>query len=197
MTESIPTIIILARRQASDRTSLANNRAIFNQVRLSYRPANCPDPTSSPIIAPVGCKVISLPTRPTVPAHIGQLSSNQHAPDWKEAIFENFTKMQRTGTWSAPLLRSSVPSSKCILNPRISFRVKDTPQPHVYELQGRTCADGNKQKQFLDFDDSYSPVGTIDSIRLLLAIAASKRLTLQVLDISNAFQNSIIFDPEE
>ncbi len=90
--------------------------------------------------------------------------------------------MHNTGTWSAPLLHSSVPPGKSILNPRISFRVKDTATPHVYELQGRTCADGNKQRQFIDFTDSYSPVGTIDSIRFLLAIAASKGLTLSVLD---------------
>jgi hypothetical protein len=170
---------------------------MFNQVRLSYRPTHLSKPSKTPIIAPVGCKVVSQPTRPTAPEHIGKLSSNPHASDWKEAIFENYSKMDHTGTWSAPLLCSSAPSGKSILNPRISFRVKDTTQPHTYELQGRTCANGNKQKQFIDFTDSYSPVGTIDSIRHLLAIAASQRLTLHVLDSTNAFQSSIIFDPED
>jgi hypothetical protein len=52
-------------------------------------------------------------------------------------------------------------------------------------------------KENIDYTSSYYPVGSIDSIRLLLAIAASKCLCLNVLDISNAFQTSIIFDPSE
>ncbi len=87
--------------------------------------------------------------------------------------FDNYSKMQRTGTWSAPLLRSSIPPGKAILRPRISFRVKDTSTTNTYELQGRTCADGSKMTQYLDFAESYSPVGSIDSIRLILALAAS------------------------
>jgi len=45
--------------------------------------------------------------------------------------------------------------------------------------------------------NSYSPAGSIDSIRMLLSLAASKRWILNVLDISNAFQTSITFDPNE
>jgi hypothetical protein len=52
-------------------------------------------------------------------------------------------------------------------------------------------------KENIDFTNSYSPVGSIDSIRLLLSLAASNHWTLNVLDISNAFQTSIIFDPNE
>jgi hypothetical protein len=52
-------------------------------------------------------------------------------------------------------------------------------------------------KQYLDFVESYSPVESIDSIRLMLALSASLQYKLHVLDISNAFMNSVIFDPEE
>jgi hypothetical protein len=194
---SISTLFILAKRKPTDRTSFANSRAIFNQIRLSYKKPLPSTTTPAPVIIPAGYKIIIHPTRPTAPDHIGQLSDNPLASYWKDAIFENYTKMQRTGTWSAPILRTSVPSTKSILHPRISFRVKDTESPNTYELQGCTCADGTKQRQFIDFTDSYSPVGAIDSIRLLLAISAAHRLQLHVLDITNAFQSSIIFDPEE
>jgi hypothetical protein len=59
-----------------------------------------------------------------------------------------------------------------------------------------TCADGSSMKEGVDFVNSYSPVGS-NSIRLIVALAASEGLQLFVLDISNAFQNSIIFDPME
>ena len=49
----------------------------------------------------------------------------------------------------------------------------------------------------MDFSDSYSPVASIDSIQLLLNLAAASGLIISILDISNAFQNSIIFDASE
>lgn len=49
----------------------------------------------------------------------------------------------------------------------------------------------------IDIATSYSPVGSIDSIWLLVALAASNNLELFVLDISNVFQNSILFDTME
>ncbi len=52
-------------------------------------------------------------------------------------------------------------------------------------------------KEHIDFMDSYSPMASIDSIRTLLNISAAKGLTVRVMDISNAFQNAIIFDDTE
>lgn len=72
---------VMACRQSTDCTSLADNHAMFNQVRLSYRSTPLSDASSMPFIAPVGCEVISLPTCPTAPEHIDKLSSNPHAPD--------------------------------------------------------------------------------------------------------------------
>jgi hypothetical protein len=105
--------------------------------------------------------------------------------------------MMLSGTFSAPILRSSVPSNKTVLRPRVACRVKDTSIPHQYDLYARTCADGSKQKENIDFIDSYSPVASIDSLRILLNLAASEGLLISILDISNAFQNSIIFDATE
>jgi hypothetical protein len=119
------------------------------------------------------------------------------ASDWRDALFQNYSKMQTTGTFSAPMLRSNVPSHKTILHPRISCRVKDTSTPHQYDLYARTCADGSVQQEYIDFTDSYSPVASIESIRVLLNLAASNGLLVSILDISNAFQNSIIFDDSE
>jgi hypothetical protein len=105
--------------------------------------------------------------------------------------------MARTGTWSAPILHSDLPVNQQVLRPRVSFRVKNTDVTNSYELQGRTCADGSKQQQYIDFNESYTPVGSIDSIRAILCYAAATNLTINVMDISNAFQSSIIFDPTE
>jgi hypothetical protein len=116
---------------------------------------------------------------------------------WKEALFGNYTKMQSSGTFGVPILHTSMPHGKSVLRSRVACKVKDTSIAHHYDLYARTCADGSTMKEHVDFTDSYSPVASIDSIRTLLNILAAKGLTVRVLDISNAFQNAIIFDPED
>jgi hypothetical protein len=105
--------------------------------------------------------------------------------------------MQTTGTFSQPMFRSQVPSGKTILQSHIAFCVKDKETTNAYDLYACTCADGSSMREGVDFTNSYSPVGSIDSIRLTVALAAFQGLQLIVLDGSNAFQNSFIFDPME
>lgn len=102
--------------------------------------------------------------------------------------------MLTTGTFSALMLCSAVPPDKSVLHSQVACRVKDTSIQHQYDFYARCCADGSSMKEHIDFMDSYSPVASIDSIRTLLNISAAKGLTVRVMDISNAFQNAIIFD---
>ena len=44
--------------------------------------------------------------------------------------------------------------------------------------------------QGIDFDQYYSPVEHSDSFRINIAIAAMHRLSVRILDVSNAFQNT-------
>jgi hypothetical protein len=81
----------------------------------------------------------------------------QLASDWRDALFQNYTKMLNTGTFSAPMLCTQFPSGKSILRPRVACKVKDTPTPNQYDLYARTCADGSTQQEYIDFTDSYSP----------------------------------------
>jgi len=129
--------------------------------------------------------------------HFGATFNSPFASDKRDALFQNYNKMLASGTFSAPILRSSVPSHKTVLRPRVVCKVKDTSLPHQYDLCARTCADGSTQRENVDFTDSYSPVASIDSLRLLQNLAASENLLISILDISNAFQNSIVFDATE
>ncbi len=190
-------ICFLAWLNSHTKFFLNENRAIFNQIRLSYRHPWHDDTTPTPTIVPTGFKTVSSPIRPTAPNHIGELSDNPLHSNWKEALFSNYDKMQHTGMWSAPILHTYLPNDQLILWSRVKFHIKDISTPNTYELQGRTCADGSKIHQYIGFLESYSPVGSIDSIRIILAYSASSKLMLNILDISNVFQSSVIFEPLE
>jgi len=182
---------IFARPVASHRTSLSSNHAVFNQIYLSATHSPVDDSISPSVVVPVGMKIVSSPVHLETLSHFGATYQSPFASDWRD------DKMLSTGTFSAPILRTSIPPHKSILRPRVACRVKDTLIPHQYDLYARTCANGSTQRENVDYTDSYSPVASIDSIRLLLNLAAASGFLISILDISNAFQNSIIFDASE
>jgi hypothetical protein len=101
--------------------------------------------------------------------------------------------MNRTGTWSAPVLRSLLPPDTVILLPRSVYAVKPSEVANVYDLQVRTCANVSSMIEGVYYDQSFYPVSSIDSIRMMIALGAAQRKTAYTLDISNAFQTSIVF----
>jgi hypothetical protein len=183
------TTVYCVRLTAPTRNALETNRAIFNQIRSNY-PQTPPDqPVPLPLMLPIAkCLVTSL-THPATPSHVGELAANPFRSDWKGSLIDNFDKMQQTGNFSAPMLRSQVPAGKAVLRSCITFHVKYGNTANIYDLYSRTCADGSSMRVGVDFHNSYSPVGSIDSIRLIVALAASQGLQLFALDISNAFKN--------
>jgi hypothetical protein len=126
--------LFCARRTSSTRSSLETNRAIFNQIRLNYH-CNLPNtPDLLTVTVPTAHRVVSSPFRPKTPAHVGEHTHDPFCSDWKGSLFENYEKMQLTGTFSAPMSRSQVPPGKAVLHSCIAFCVKDGDTPHSYDL---------------------------------------------------------------
>ena len=103
--------------------------------------------------------------------------------------------MATSTTFSAPFLHSSLPPDTKILIPIISFRVKTTDIDNQYDLYSRTCADVSSMLEGVDFTLSYAHVASIRSLRSIMSIASAEGLIIFVLEISNAFQNTILTNP--
>ena len=99
-------------------------------------------------------------------------------------------------TFSAPFLRSPLTPDTNIIRPRISFRVKITDIEKQYELYSRECADRSYMIEEVDFT-GYKPVAGIRFLRIIIEIASTKGFILFVLEISYAFQNTILPNPAE
>ena len=105
--------------------------------------------------------------------------------------------MATSTTFSAPFLRSLISQDTKIIRPRISFRVKTTYIDNQYDLYSRKCADVLSMIEGVDFTVYYAPVAVIWSLFIIAALASAEGLILFVLDISNAFQNTILPNPAE
>eukprot|EP00957_Ditylum_brightwellii_P095249 7254874-Ditylum_brightwellii.AAC.1 len=99
--------------------------------------------------------------------------------------------MDTSGTLTAPLLRSDLPSDAKILCTQPTFKVKLQEEANMYELY--TCAATNSASQIkgIDFEASYSPTSFWENSHVLLAIAAAEHMRLFTIDASNSCQTNI------
>ena len=82
-----------------------------------------------------------------------------------------------------------LPSGCKALGSKWVFKRKLKPDGSVEKYKARLVVQGFRQKEGLDFFDTYSPVTRITSIRILIAIAALRNLEIHQMDVKTAFLN--------
>ena len=63
------------------------------------------------------------------------------------------------------------------------------PDGSIDKYKARLVIKGYRQKEGLDYFDTYSPMTRITSIRMLIAIAAIFNLEIHQMDVKTAFLN--------
>lgn len=100
-------------------------------------------------------------------------------------MLEEMSALLSNQTWDLVPL----PPGKSVVGCRWVFTVKVSPDGSVDRLKARLVAKGFTQIPGLDYEDTFSPVAKITSIRLLFSLAAQHNWHLHQLDIKNAFLN--------
>ena len=72
------------------------------------------------------------------------------------------------------------------------LRRKLKPDGSIEKFKARLVAKGFKQKEDIDFFDTFSPITKVTSIRLLIAITAIHNLMIHQMDVKTAFLNGVL-----
>ena len=69
------------------------------------------------------------------------------------------------------------------------FKIKRDAKGQVERYKARLVAKGYSQREGIDFKETFSPVSTKDSLRIIMSIVAHFNLELHQMDVRTTFLN--------
>lgn len=106
-------------------------------------------------------------------------------PGWRKAVNEEVAALETNGTW----IVSDLPENTRPVGCRWLFTIKCKADGSIDRLKARLVAKGYTQSYGIDYQETFAPVAKLNSIRILLSIAANRDWPLMQLDVKNAFLN--------
>ncbi|XP_066163729.1 uncharacterized protein [Oryza sativa Japonica Group] len=82
-----------------------------------------------------------------------------------------------------------LPSGHKAIGLKWVFKVKKDPAGAVVKHKARLVAKGYVQQQGIDFEEVFAPVARMETVRLLIALAANKGWQIHHMDVKSAFLN--------
>lgn len=105
--------------------------------------------------------------------------------EWKEAIEQEYLAHMINNTWELV----DRPEGRKLIGNRFVLKTKLKQDGSIEKRKARLVAKGYTQIDGIDFQETFSPVARMSSIRMLLALAVEKGLVVHQMDVVTAFLN--------
>ncbi|GJT65997.1 ribonuclease H-like domain, reverse transcriptase, RNA-dependent DNA polymerase [Tanacetum coccineum] len=102
---------------------------------------------------------------------------------WIEAMKDELDSINRNNTWRL----TSLPPGHKAIGLKWVFKTKRDADGKIIKHKARLVAKGYIQEHGIDFEEVFAPVARMETIRLLLAIAANNKWQVHHLDVKSAF----------
>ena len=103
---------------------------------------------------------------------------------------DEMTSMSQTKVWSLVDLPYGCRPIEC----KWVFKTKCDAKRQVERFKARLVAKGYSQREGIDFKETFSPVSTKDSLRIIMTIVAYFDLELHQMDVRTSFLNGDIVE---
>ncbi|GJT01421.1 ribonuclease H-like domain, reverse transcriptase, RNA-dependent DNA polymerase [Tanacetum coccineum] len=114
------------------------------------------------------------------PKNYKEASSDQK---WIEAMKTELDSINRNNTWEL----TTLPTGHKAIGLKWIFKTKKDANGDIIKHKARLVAKGYIQQHGIDFEEVFAPVARMETIRLLLAIAATNKWEVHHLDVKSAF----------
>jgi Reverse transcriptase (RNA-dependent DNA polymerase) len=113
------------------------------------------------------------------------------ADEWRKACTEEVQSLQENAVWK---LVDVPPPDARVLKGRWVFKIKHDVNGKPCRYKARWVIRGDKQREGLDYDETYASVAKPQTLKVLMALVAAYDLECKQIDIITAFLNAIMDD---
>jgi hypothetical protein len=104
-------------------------------------------------------------------------------PKWDNAMDEEMAVLDANATWELVAL----PKDKKAIGCKWVYKVKHNADGSVSRYKARLVAKDYAQTYGIDYEETYSPVAKMTTVRAIIAMAAVKGWSLHQMDVKNVF----------
>ena len=104
---------------------------------------------------------------------------------WKEAVNDEMDSILSNNTW----VLVDLPTGSKQIGCKWVFRRKYNTNGLIQTFKARLVAKGFKQREGVDYFDTYAPVIRTTSVHVLLALASIYKLIIHQMDVKTTFLN--------
>ena len=116
----------------------------------------------------------------TEPANYNEATKDNN---WKQAMQLELDALQQNNTWELVTL----PIEKKPIGSKWVYKIKLKSNGSLERFKARLVAKGYNQQYEVDYQETFSPVVKITTVRCLIALAACRNWITFQLDVNNAF----------
>ncbi|GKC20988.1 ribonuclease H-like domain-containing protein [Tanacetum coccineum] len=104
-------------------------------------------------------------------------------PNWVDAMNNEIEALNRNNTWTV----CDLPVGRKPIGSKWIWKIKYKASGEIERYKARLVAKGFSQKEGFDYDETFSPVVKMVTVRCLISIAVVNKWPLYQLDVNNAF----------
>ncbi|KAJ9552609.1 hypothetical protein OSB04_016654 [Centaurea solstitialis] len=119
------------------------------------------------------------------PTSYGEAVSGNESEQWQEAMKAEMQSMYDNQVWEL----TDLPQHCRAVGRKWVFKKKNDMDGNVHTFKARLVAKGFTQTHGIDYDETFSPVAMLKSIRILMAISAYFNYEIWQMDVKTAFLN--------
>jgi Reverse transcriptase (RNA-dependent DNA polymerase) len=123
-------------------------------------------------------------------AYVENITFEEASQDkkWRKAMDEEINTIEKNETWEL----AELTKGQKVIGIKWVFKKKMNPQDEIERYKSRLVVKGYRQKADIDYDEVFAPVARMETIRLLISVAAQSEWSIYQMDVKSAFLNRVL-----
>jgi hypothetical protein len=124
------------------------------------------------------------------PTSYEEAMRSPHSSKWREAMKDEMRSMSANQVWKLEKISKGSKTVGC----KWVYKIKRDSKGNIDRFKVRLVAKGFTQREGIDYNETFSPVSSKDSFRIIMALVAHYILELHQMDVKTTFLNGDLYE---